>query len=98
VLQYINSFNEGKKMSKEAMIRARTDADLKQKVEKIFSKIGLTPSQAVNLFYSQVVLQKGLPFEVKIPNKTTLKAMAETEKGLGKKFNSSEELFADLEK
>ena len=85
-------------MSKEAMIRARTDADLKQKVEKIFSKIGLTPSQAVNLFYSQVVLQKGLPFEVKIPNKTTLKAMAETEKGLGKKFNSSEELFADLEK
>ena len=80
------------------MIRARTDADLKQKVEKIFSKIGLTPSQAVNLFYSQVVLQKGLPFEVKIPNKTTLKAMAETEKGLGKKFNSSEELFADLEK
>lgn len=85
-------------MSKEAMIRARTDADLKQKVEKIFSKIGLTPSQAVNLFYSQVVLQKGLPFEVKIPNKTTLKAMAETEKGLGKKFNSSKELFVELEK
>ena len=85
-------------MSKEAMIRARTNADLKQKVEKILFKLGLTPSQAVNLFYSQVVLQKGLPFEVKIPNKTTLKAMAESEKGLGKIFNSSEELFAELKK
>ena len=84
-------------MVKDAVIRARTDSALKKEVEEILAKIGLTPSQAVNIFYSQIALHQGLPFEVKIPNKTTIQAIEETEKGEGQKFDSVEDLFKDLD-
>ncbi len=85
-------------MSKDVTIRARTNTRLKSKVDKIFEKLGLTPSQAVNLFYSQVLLQNGLPFEVKIPNKATLKAMKEANNKIGKSFSKVDDLFKDLGK
>lgn len=66
-------------MSKTAMIRARTEPGLKSEVDKIFDHLGLTCTEAINLFFKQVKLKKGIPFDVKIPNKTTLKAMKETE-------------------
>ena len=62
-------------MAKSEMIRARTERDLKQDVEKILRSLGLSVSEAVNLFFHQVKLHKGMPFDVKMPNKTTLKAM-----------------------
>ena len=67
-------------MSKTAMIRARTEPGLKMEVEKILMDLGLTCTEAINLFFYQVKLNHGLPFDVKIPNRTTLKAMAETVK------------------
>ena len=66
-------------MSKTAMIRARTELDLKGKVERIFESLGLTASQAINLFYHRVELENGLPFELKIPNSKTLRAMKDVE-------------------
>jgi DNA-damage-inducible protein J len=63
------------------MIRARTNPELKSKVEDIFEKLGLNTTQAINLFFSQVCLYKGLPFEVKIPNKTTLRTFKKTDQG-----------------
>jgi len=83
-------------MPKDAVIRARTNKSLKIKVDKIFNQMGLTPSQALNLFYAQVALQNGLPFDVKIPNKQTVKAMDDTRKRKGKTFESVEELFEEL--
>ncbi|HBU08350.1 MAG: hypothetical protein A2216_00865 [Omnitrophica WOR_2 bacterium RIFOXYA2_FULL_45_12] len=62
-------------MAKTAMIRARTEPHLKNKVEKIFHLLGLSSSEAINLFFRQVSLREGLPFEVKIPNEVTLKAI-----------------------
>ncbi len=62
-------------MAKSAMIRARTEQGLKHEVEKILRALGLTFSEAINLFFRQVKLRKGIPFEIEIPNKTTLKAM-----------------------
>jgi DNA-damage-inducible protein J len=67
-------------MSKTAMIRARTELKLKSRVEKIFETLGLTASQAINLFYHRVELEKGLPFDMKIPNPKTLNAMADVDK------------------
>ena len=67
-------------MSKTAMIRARTEPKLKSKVERIFEALGLTASEAINLFYHRVELENGLPFNLKIPNATTLRAMADVEK------------------
>lgn len=66
-------------MSKTAMIRARTEPKLKSKVERIFEALGLTASEAINIFYHRVELEKGLPFDVKIPNETTMRAIADVE-------------------
>ena len=66
-------------MAKSAMIRARTEPNLKMEVEKIFHKLGLSCSEAINLFFAQVTLKKGIPFDIAIPNKTTLKAMKDVE-------------------
>jgi len=68
-------------MAKTAMIRARTSPDLKSEVEGILKKLGLTTTQAINLFFSQVKLHKGIPFQIRIPNKTTLKTFKKTDEG-----------------
>jgi DNA-damage-inducible protein J len=67
-------------MAKTAMITTRVDPDLKADAEKVLSKLGISTTEAINIFLSQVRLRKGLPFDVKIPNKTTLKAVKDAEK------------------
>jgi DNA-damage-inducible protein J len=83
-------------MSKNVVITAITDAELKVKVEKILTDIGITPNQAVNLFYTQILLHNGLPFDLNIPNETTVLAMNDTEQKIGKTFNSVDDLLKDL--
>jgi DNA-damage-inducible protein J len=68
-------------MAKTGIIRARTEISLKEEVEEIFERLGLTASTAINLFYRQVKLTKGLPFEIKIPKKSTLKTFKKTDAG-----------------
>ena len=69
-------------MSKTATVRARIEPDLKNDVEKLFKTLGLSTTEAINLFYRQVKLKKGLPFNIVIPNKTTERVFKETDKGL----------------
>ena len=69
-------------MSKTTMVHARVESDLKTDTEKIFKKLGLSTTEAIAVFFSQVRLRKGLPFEVKIPNKTTLETFKKTDAGL----------------
>lgn len=64
-------------MTKTATVRARVEPELKKNVEGVFSKLGLTTSDAITLFLNQVALVGGLPFPVRVPNKETLKALAE---------------------
>ena len=61
------------------MIRARTEPALKAQAEATLEKLGLSPSTAINLFYRQIVEHRGLPFDVKLPNATTRKAMRDAE-------------------
>lgn len=68
-------------MAKTAMIVARIEPDLKADAERILKKLGLSTTEAINLFLSQIRLYKGLPFEVKIPNKTTLETFRKTDAG-----------------
>lgn len=85
------------KMSKNATIHARINGDIKGKAEKILSIIGIKPSEAITMFYKQVVLQRGIPFKVEIPNTVTLKALKEIENSDKlESFNDVEELFAEL--
>jgi len=67
-------------MAKTAMLRARIEPILKDEVDSIFKKLGLSTSEAINIFYRQVKLRKGLPFQVIIPNELTLKTFEDTDK------------------
>ena len=58
-------------MPKTTVITARIDPALKEDTEQILRQLGLTPSQAITLFYRQVTLLDGLPFPVSLPNPKT---------------------------
>lgn len=84
-------------MSKDAMIRARVEGSLKDEVEKILSRLGVSPSEAINIFYRQIQLRKGLPFAVEIPSKTTRKTFEDTDAGKNiSSFQSEKQKFEDL--
>lgn len=62
-------------MAKSETIRARVEPELKRKAEEVLNALGLNASEAITLFYRQVALRRGLPFEVKLPNEATRTAM-----------------------
>ena len=68
-------------MSKTSTVRARMEPQLKEKAERVFSRLGLTSTQAITLFYKQVEIRNGLPFDLVIPNETTLKTFDDTDAG-----------------
>jgi len=68
-------------MSKTATVRARIEPDLKEEVEKLFHELGISTTDAINIFFKQVKLRHGLPFEVTIPNELTQKVLKETDDG-----------------
>ncbi len=66
-------------MAKTATIRARIEPELKQEVENLFKKLGISTTEAIVMFYRQVKLRKGLPFNVVVPNKTTERVFKDTD-------------------
>jgi DNA-damage-inducible protein J len=68
-------------MAKTAMITARVEPELKANAEKVLKRLGISTTEAISLFLSQIRLQRGLPFDVKIPNKTTLETFRKTDEG-----------------
>lgn len=81
-------------MSKTAMIRARMEPDLKDEAEAVLAQVGLSPTEAIRLFYRQVTLRQGLPFEVRVPNAATRQAIKQARgpKKL-KRFKSAADLI-----
>jgi len=69
------------KVAKTGMIRARVSADLKLEAESILNQIGLSASNAIRMFYRQIILCNGLPFPARIPNATTRKTLRDAEAG-----------------
>ncbi len=82
--------------TQEARISSRIDASLKKQADSILAELGIKPSQAISLFYAQIVKHRGIPFELKIPNDETLAAMQE-DLSNSQAYTSVDELFADLE-
>lgn len=85
-------------MQKTTTVRARVESKLKADAEAVLEKLGLTTSQAIIIYLKQITLYKGIPFEVKIPNKTTLAALADAKQKRNlKTFKTTDELFENLE-
>jgi DNA-damage-inducible protein J len=68
-------------MAKSEMIRARVEPALKHEAEQVLQRLGITPTEAITLFYKQVTFHRGLPFPVRIPNARTRKAMRDARLG-----------------
>lgn len=90
-------FNEVMSMTKSAMTHARLTPEVKKKAEGILRELGISISSAYEMFYRQIIAQRGLPFDVRIPKKTTIQAMEEAREGKGEKYDNVEELFIDME-
>ncbi len=54
--------------AKSANIYARIEPEVKEQAEGILSALGIPASNAINMFYKQIIIQRGLPFDVKIPS------------------------------
>lgn len=54
--------------TKSANIYARIEPEVKEKAEEILNQLGIPSSLAINMFYKQIILQNGIPFELKIPS------------------------------
>ena len=68
-------------MAKTEMIRARVEPELKREAEQLFSALGLSATEAITLFYKQVTMHRGLPFDVRIPNAETMEALNQARDG-----------------
>ncbi len=68
-------------MARTATVRARMEPALKKEAEAVLETLGLSTTEAIRLFYRQLVLRKGLPFDVKIPSAETLEAMRQAQEG-----------------
>jgi DNA-damage-inducible protein J len=78
------------------MVHIRVDEKVKARAAKALSRMGLSVSDAVRVLLVRVAAEKALPFEVTVPNRTTVKAMEAADRGKGKRFKSSGALFEDL--
>jgi DNA-damage-inducible protein J len=81
----------------DTYVRARIDADTKNRAEAALKAMGLSISDAIRLMLTRTADEQRLPFDVKVPNATTKAALAELEGGAGKHFSGVAALMADLD-
>ena len=79
----------------DSRINTRIDPELKTNAAIVFSRLGISESEAIRMFYAQVHLHQGLPFDVRIPNAETLEALQEAKNPVaGTRFKDTKTLFA----
>lgn len=78
------------------MVHVRVDEKTKAKAAKTLAGMGISVSDAVRMLLVRVAAEKALPFEVKIPNATTVKAMRAADQSKGKRHRSADALFKEL--
>ncbi len=82
-------------MIKSAMIRAGIKPELKENVESILNELGISTTEVITLFYNQIRLNNGIPFEIKIPNATTENTFKDTDSGKNiVKAKDADDMFA----
>ena len=90
-------------MGKTSSIHIRVEPEVKENVEKILDKLGMTSAEAINIYLKQIILNAGIPFEIKVPqfSDEMLEAIAEAEEIMKKpknypRYNSVDELVEAL--
>ena len=86
-------------MNRTTFIHARIEPRTKSKAEGIFRRLGLSPTEAIRLFYHQVCLRRGLPFPVHVPNDLTRQTLDKSNQDEEvESFDSLESMFASWER
>ena len=80
----------------DTYVRARIDSQTKERASDALEAMGLSISDAIRLLMLRIADERRLPFEVKVPNAATRKAITELEAGKGKRFAGVGALIADL--
>jgi DNA-damage-inducible protein J len=84
---------------KTSVVHARIEPQTKERVEEILRNLGLTPTEAIRIFYKQISLRGGLPFSVAIPNKLTVSTLEKSRRGEDvQDFESLEAMFDSWKK
>jgi DNA-damage-inducible protein J len=86
-------------MVKSDVLHMRIAPEVKSEADSILARLGITTTDAVNMFLNQIILRGGLPFDVRLPapNETTRQAMREAEEGANlRRFGSAGEMFKEL--
>jgi DNA-damage-inducible protein J len=78
------------------MVHVRVDEKTKERAAKTLARMGLSVSDAVRMLLVRVAAERALPFEVKVPNPATVKAMRAADEGKGKRHRSADALLQDL--
>jgi len=81
---------------KTASAKTLLDPDIKREAEAILRELGLSVSKSVEIYYRQIIAHRGLPFELRVPNEKTMKAIESSRQSKGKTFSSAEALYDDL--
>ena len=86
-------------MSKSAVVHARIEPRTKRRAEGVLRALGMSPTEAIRLFYRQICLRSGLPFSVLLPNELTRRTLAKSRAGEGvRAFDSLDDMFESWEK
>jgi len=80
----------------DTYVRARIDTQTKERAADALAAMGLSISDAIRLLMLRIADEHRLPFDVKVPNSTSRKAIAELEAGKGRSFTNVEALLSDL--
>lgn len=80
---------------KTAAVHSRIQPEIKAQAESILHRLGVSPTEAIRMFYTQITLRNGLPFDVAIPNEETEQALKDSRSGEKlEKFRDADELFS----
>jgi DNA-damage-inducible protein J len=84
---------------KTAIIHARIEPGTKRSAEGVLQRLGLSPTEAIRMFYRQITLRGGLPFAVIIPNEQTSSTLAKSRRGEEiEEFANLDQMFKSWEK
>ena len=84
---------------KTAVIHARVEPQTKRKAEGVLKKLGITPTEAIRIFYRQISLRGGIPFSIEIPNERTAATLNASRQGKDiEEFDSLDKMFESWEK
>ena len=83
---------------KTAVVHARMEPQTKIKAEGVLSRLGITPTEAIRVFYRQIALRGGLPFSVTIPNERTAATLRKSRRGQNiETFDTLDAMFESWE-